>query len=239
MSTIASLATGVQLLSRWLFELLRLPARAVVVIDPLTGSLFAASRIMAAAADPLRRTLFDVPVAAGEDTTLVPYVSHLTAKEQLAAHIHIHLLFSPGQVRRAGLRQADFTPPNAGRLTFIPRFFPSSQEDTWTLLERQFPKASEREFNSAIALLEMEVCLRRSSCPGLSLHARPTDLSLEDSLSQDVVSIDPHPHFPQEMLVKIDNSSALDPEAASVPLPFPGASSEGSLKSSVIAWLTS
>lgn len=34
-----------------------------------------------------------------EDTTLVPYVSHLSMKEKLAAHIHIHLLFSPAQVR--------------------------------------------------------------------------------------------------------------------------------------------
>jgi len=56
----------------------------------------------AAVADPLRLSaLFDA-VDTEEDTALVPYVSHLTAKEQLAAHIHIHLLFSPGQVRRSG-----------------------------------------------------------------------------------------------------------------------------------------
>ncbi|CDZ97509.1 hypothetical protein [Phaffia rhodozyma] len=81
-------------------------------------------------------------------------------KENLAAHIHIHLLFSPGQ------------------------------ESTWTLLERKFPKASEKDFNAAISLLEMD----------------------------DVISVDPHPEFAQEMLVKIDYNHSIPPP----PLPVPG-----------------
>lgn len=94
------------------------------------------------------------------------------------------------------------------------------------MLERQFPRSTEKEFNAAVALLEMEV--RPISLPStcLSTDGLKTDHCLLTTLLrlQDVISIDPHPHYPAEMLIKIDNSSADDPELASVPLPFPGLS---------------
>ena len=123
---IASVLPGVQLLGRWLFA--RLKRASLVVVDPLAGSLLAAIRTtMAALAGP---TLFDM-ADPNEDRALVPYVSHLTAKEQLAVRIHIYLLFSPGQVRvkPARLRHRLPAEKQAADLLLAFAFFPGGHLD--------------------------------------------------------------------------------------------------------------